>query len=220
MKITFTGVDRRTTKSEIEGLLADERVEIGVLYSAHPEGRNRYMEEDEILRALEWCAGRAALHICGSLPRTRLLIGDIDGMVLLVRRIQVNGAILPDQVNEICRMYPIQQIITQHTDLNTRLLDVPADNHAVLVDGSGGRGMTPVQWVRPITGMSVGFAGGLGPANIVDAIKSIREVARDPFWIDMEGKIRDDGDWFNVWRCHDVLRSLSVGGAGLLPMSL
>lgn len=208
MKITFTGVDRRTTKGEIEGLLADDRVEIGVLYSAHPDGRNRYMEEDEILRALEWCGGRAALHLCGSLPRTRLITGDIDAMAVLVGRVQVNGVIPPGQVNEICRMFPMHQIITQHTDRNARLLDVPSDNHAVLVDGSGGRGISPDRWVRPLTGKSVGFAGGLGPSNVVDALEGIRVVARDPFWIDMEGKLRDDDDWFSVWRCHDVLEAI------------
>lgn len=208
MKITFTGVDRRTTKGEIEGLLADPRVEIGILVSAHPDGRNRYMEPEEILRALEWCDGRAALHLCGNIPRMSALAGDLDAMIAMAGRIQVNGTLPTHLVADFCRVFPRHEIITQHTDRNYRLLGVGANNHSVLVDGSGGRGISPAGWVRPMTGKSVGFAGGLGPDNIATEIARIYEMAREPFWIDMEGKIRDGNDWFSVWACHNVLEAI------------
>ena len=207
MRITFTGVDRRTTKGQIEALLADDRVEIGVLMTGTPEGRNRYMEPEEILRALEWCRGRSALHVCGGRARDALLHGDLDAMVVLAGRVQVNGALPASMVEAICRVYPRHEIITQHTDRNRHLLDIGARNHSVLVDGSGGRGISPAGWNRPVTGKSVGFAGGLGLLNIASEIEKIRAVAADPFWIDMEGKVRNADDWFDVWACHDVLEA-------------
>ena len=42
------------------------------------------------------------------------------------------------------------------------MLKVKAKNHSILVDGSGGRGISPDSWPLIETDKPVGFAGGLG----------------------------------------------------------
>jgi phosphoribosylanthranilate isomerase len=48
----------------------------------------------------------------------------------------------------------------------------------------------PDKWPRPVPGIYCGYAGGLGPDNVVEQVKKISEVAGDvPFWIDAETKL-------------------------------
>ncbi len=85
------------------------------------------------------------------------------------------------------------------------MIDLDVENHAVLVDSSGGRGQSPEVWARPETNKSVGFAGGLGPANLRMELSSIEAVAKEPWWIDMEERLRDAADWFSVSRAKMVM---------------
>lgn len=78
--------------------------------------------------------------------------------------------------------------------------------HQLLVDASGGRGVSPAEWTRPNTTRAVGFAGGLGPDNLAGELPRIAAVARGPWWVDMETKLRTD-DWFDIAlaeRCSDA----------------
>lgn len=209
MNITFTGIDSKTTRAQIEILLDDSRVELGILLSANPEGRNRYMNIDQVHTILEWCAGRSALHICGR-ARDQLIQRQINHLVKLAGRIQINGGLEAPDVDAICRQFPEKEFITQHMEMNRGLLCVRSENHALLVDGSGGRGISPQVWQRPETKKRVGFAGGLGPSNIAREVERIKMVAQEPFWVDMEGRLRDSQDWFDVEKCLDVLRALSI----------
>jgi phosphoribosylanthranilate isomerase len=79
------------------------------------------------------------------------------------------------------------------------------ERHGILVDASGGRGISPVEWVRPPTDKRVGFAGGLGPDNLEQELPRILDVSRFGDWIDMETGLRDDDDWFDVERARAVL---------------
>ena len=209
MKITFTGLDNKTTRAQVEALLKDPRVELGVLLSANPDSRNRYMYPHQVQTMLEWCAGRSALHVCGG-ARRQLFNGQIDHMVNLAGRVQVNGMLEVSDVENLCRRFPTKEFITQHTTINRNMLEVSTENHVLLVDGSGGRGISPKSWQRPDTAKRVGFAGGLGPSNIVQEVELIKRVAREPFWIDMEGQLRDYQDWFDVAKCLDVLSALPI----------
>jgi len=125
----------------------------------------------------------------------------VDGWVPVTRfqRIQVNGHLDHHELVELCSIYPRHTIITQHSAGSAHLLANELPNHAVLVDGSGGRGISPEQWERPDadSGKAVGFAGGLGPDNITAELQKIRAVAQGEWWADMEGKLRID-DWFSI----------------------
>ena len=72
-----------------------------------------------------------------------------------------------------------------------------SDNHALLVDGSGGRGVSPESWARPETYKQVGFAGEMGPENLALELPRIALVAASESWVDMEGKLRP-ADWFDI----------------------
>lgn len=192
LPITVTGADERTDVGELKKLNA----EIGFLYTATPEGRNRYPRLGWIVETANQLE-RASLHICGRGARAALMAGEIP--VYGFQRIQVNGAILAVEVERLCAQYPRHTIITQHRTDTAHLLFVGTLNHAVLIDASGGRGISPEKWSSPTTAKYVGFAGGLGPDNLADELASMAAVSRPGWWVDMEGKLRVD-DWFSVER--------------------
>lgn len=172
----------------------ERAIRSGLLYTEMPEGRNRYPRWEWILEtSLELC--RASLHVCGRGARAKLMEGKL--LVSGFQRIQVNGGILALEVEHLCEMYPRHTIITQHHTYNAHLLAVRSLNHAILIDASGGRGISPDGWGQPETDKAVGFAGGLGPDNLAGELQTISRIARPGWWVDMEGKLRVD-DWFSL----------------------
>ena len=199
--MTATGADEQTDVIELAKLDA----EIGLLYTETPEGRNRYPRWEWILEtSLE--LRRASLHVCGRGARAKLMAGNLP--VSGFQRIQINGGTLALEVEHLCEMYPRHTIITQHHVNNAHLLAVRAENHALLVDASGGRGKSPEAWSQPDTGKAVGFAGGLGPDNLANELHNITAIARSGWWVDMEGKLRVD-DWFSLELASEVVAQFS-----------
>jgi len=195
--ITVTGVDEGTSFEDVQFLAGMPRTEVGFLYTKLPEGRNRYPSREWLARAMPLAAGRAALHVCGGRARAELVAGDLADLVLHAARIQVNGGIKVAEVERICALFPGHVVITQHKPENAKILAVEAPNHALLVDGSGGRGLAPEGWVRPASTKQVGFAGGLGPSTLPTELPLIQAVADGEWWVDMEGNLRIE-DWFNA----------------------
>lgn len=212
--ITVTGLDESSPLDDIARLAALPNAELGFLLTFSPEGRNRYPSMDWLERALPIAAkaGRAALHVCGSTARSKIISGELDLLTRHVVRIQINGKVGqphldPVLIRQICRAYPNHEIITQHCAGNESLLGVDEPNHAFLVDASGGRGVAPASWNRPATGARVGFAGGLGPQTLAAQLDVISQVAgQEPFWVDMEGAIRSGEDWFDMGRATECVR--------------
>ncbi len=205
--VTLTGADERTDVGRLVKL-ADEHpyLEIGLLYTATPEGRNRYPTLEWLQKASGALPGRCAIHICGSGARQQLRDGALARLVGNAWRVQVNGGVHPDEVQGLAKRVPI--LITQHNDKNRALASARlAVNHRLLVDGSGGTGRSPERWARPRTHLQVGFAGGLGPDNIQTELAKIHAVAEGRYWIDLEGKLRTD-DWFDVALCERFLQEL------------
>ena len=110
-------------------------------------------------------------------------------------------------------------LITQHNAENTDLWPVlqSADRadgrgprHQLLMDASGGRGVSPETWPRPIAGVPCGYAGGLGPDTILADLDRIAETVGDGvIWIDMEGRLRDASDRFDLDRVETVLSAVA-----------
>jgi hypothetical protein len=110
-------------------------------------------------------------------------------------------------------------LITQHNTENASLWPVlqPVDRsdgrgrrHQILMDASGGRGISPEVWPRPIAGVLCGYAGGLGPETILAELERISDVVGDGvIWIDMEGRVRDETDRLDLERVESVLKSVS-----------
>lgn len=204
--ITLTGVDESTDMEAVAHLDA----EIGFLYSAFRTDQSdmRYPSWNFIERYARQVP-RAALHICGRDALGQLQRQEFD--VSSFGRIQLNGFVRCLEVEEICAIYPQHVIITQWRGHHTaHTLDVKALNHVLLVDRSGGRGISPDEWEAPPPPKHAGFAGGLGPDNLAKELARIRQVAREGWWVDMEGKLRNTVDLFDVERarkCCDIFHA-------------
>ena len=106
------------------------------------------------------------------------------------------------------------EYIFQHDGVNDALIEGFASDSMArihpLFDRSGGAGIVPGEWPRPM-GKYSGYAGGLGPDNLVDELKRI-EVVSDGhrIWIDMETKVRSEGDFqfdlTKVERCLELAK--------------
>lgn len=206
-RITLTGADERTDINLLAAMAsACPALELGLLYTATPEGRSRYPSRNWLRAAAARLTGRVAIHVCGRGARAELIAGDLRDLTAHAQRVQVNGALgIADLVG--CANQ-VATLITQHNPVNAPLVEIDLDNHALLVDASGGRGLSPGAWRPPVTDKPVGFAGGLGPDNLPEEMERIAAVARPGAWIDMEGKLRassrssahgtDQDDWFDL----------------------
>lgn len=87
--------------------------------------------------------------------------------------------------------------------------------HQVLHDASGGLGKHAADWNRPFAGLLNGYAGGLGPDNVVETILNNEDVVGEgSIWIDMEGSLRGQHDEFDLGICRQVVeRVLEAGEA-------
>ncbi len=223
-RITFTGADPSCSVDDLLGLLAEAPgLELAFLYSETRQGSGRYPPAGwirEMVATIEQCIGpgRVALHVCGR-ARFRLLEGDpVDpelGDLSRFARIQLNGTLTREHVEAletIMREHPERQLIVQcehSADLRAALppFDSPLQ---VLFDASGGRGIVRASWPAPLVGHLCGYAGGLGPDNVAREMPRIAAAARGaPYWIDMEGKLRDSQDRFSVQHARSVLRVLA-----------
>jgi hypothetical protein len=238
--ITFTGVDERTDFDRLIDLVIAAGnnarfLEWGVLYApskAGTGGRYPSLEwlEDFAAKANE--AGlNIALHICGQAVkdllesvRTRERSDSVRRLLALAEkfgRVQLNTvgkeadeyvfkqliALLSRNQNRTC-------VLLQWNERNQALCRRLSMEHSfeALVDGSGGRGIVPAGWPS-LSGHDVrrvGYAGGLGPNNILEQLPLIYAAAGDKtFWIDMEQSLRDENDDFVLDRCQQVLAQVA-----------
>lgn len=243
---TLTGVDEHSDLSRITDLSARYRsAEWGFLYSPKLQGQPGRYPSVEFLRAVFSSLPfyvNVAMHVCGK-GVTDLLEKEPVITELLVRvnhrggRVQLNfnqarKPIDIQALRDLISTYPKLTFITQHNEANASLWEALGglDNHAMLFDASGGRGISPDFWPTPLP-VSCGYAGGLGVDNIADQLEAIKLVApNSSHWVDMEGSLRDvdqnEHDWLNLDRCQQVLHAAQqfadaqLGGANwLLPLS-
>lgn len=201
MNLTLTGADEKTDISELSELSL--KSEIAILYSATNKD-NRYPRREWIKEALPELT-RCAIHICEKSAREQLIKKELDDILFYVQRIQVNGTVSFEELVSICLLYSSYEIITQYNPENEILNYTKFDNHSILIDGSGGRGISPETWSAPDVDKPIGFAGGLGPDNLKEEMVKIKQVSKWGAWVDMESKLRVD-DWFSVDKAWEVCR--------------
>jgi phosphoribosylanthranilate isomerase len=208
-RLTLTGADERTSVRNLRALInMHPLVEIGILYSANPDGRPRYPSPQWIERTAAALPQRCSIHICGGVARAQLLAGELNSLIQHADRVQVNGCFPVAEAILLTRC--VKTLITQHTLANVSLVASPAHNHQILVDSSGGTGERPPTWERPVTEKCVGFAGGLGPDNIALELPRIAQVATGKWWIDMETNLRT-ADWFDTTKAVAVISAVYPG---------
>lgn len=213
--ITFTGLDARTDLKRCANLSARYPIEWGVLFSASRQGQEHRYPDVDALSAI-WVSGvRLAAHLCGQHARDimagvpPLLPVDFASCPLrpddvLCNRVQVNHQEPnPAAIHDFLRPWERIKGIAQ-----ARGDAFPAAVKGCdwLFDRSGGTGQPPAEWPRhPGGGRLVGYAGGIGPENVLDVLNRIG--ADGPFWIDMESGVRTD-DWLDLDKVEAVCRSV------------
>lgn len=202
---TLTGVDEKTSFDwVVETAGAYPFAEFGILFSLTPDDKDaRYADQAFINRFADDAqryAVNTALHICGSAVN-RFVGGDHDvkGLASRFGRVQINfsAARVPFGINALFSAIEAfsRPVITQHHGGNIQVTsDACAPNHHVLFDASGGRGVHSTEFPARIPGKFYGYAGGFGPETIdEDIARAAAAAGNEPFWIDMESKIRTDG---------------------------
>jgi hypothetical protein len=214
--VTITGADDSVDPRLLSPL--SERfpfVEWGILFSASQQGNPRYpsrlwvekLKEVQLhrervkLHPLKLCA-----HLCGRYVRDFVLEGRLsfadEFQLSMFRRIQLNFHGEYHRAHELfpstIKLLGNYDWILQHDGVNDGMIKKFTDDPDLrvfpLFDKSGGAGIVPGEWPAPIWRYQ-GYAGGLGPENLVDEIGRISKAAGDArVWIDMETRVRSDGD--------------------------
>lgn len=199
-------------------------VEWGILISASREGTPRYPGRAWRASFLEATRGaRRAAHLCGeAVLRFARKDPDLEEELLQYDRVQINFAVtrmdmfdiqcLAARVAETDRPYAI---ITQRNIANLGVLDLlgRSSRHQVLFDSSLGGGHSPSSWPEAIEGVACGYAGGLGPEVLTQAIPQIARATKGmPYWIDMESGVRTD-DRLDLDKVEAVVRQVRGIGA-------
>ena len=226
--ITLTGLDAKSLPL-ILNEPKDERsswVEFGILWSEGRAGvENRYPVMQSIVDFSKELSNLSAarpfnfaLHVCGRVAVQNMIRGDglVTQAASAFDRIQINFNYEQAEhlslfdIRSFLRRCPTPVIFQMYSG-NARLFadinDMP--NVHVLIDGSGGRGISPKSWRAPVDGFYTGYAGGLGPLNLAQELKEIDDVCPNPYWVDMEGKLRDEDDWFSLERAQQCIEIVS-----------
>jgi hypothetical protein len=211
--ITFTGLDAWTDLDRVEALSSRYPIEWGVLFSPDRQGNDPRYPDLIVVRRITDRRLKLAAHLCGGHAKAILAGEDCPSIAGLLagafQRFQVNTTD-PSADPAVVQSFARDMNIAGQSILQTRS-GFPSDPRVDwLYDRSGGRGEAPAAWPVPEPGAAiVGYAGGLGPDTIAQALDTISEqhpVGR-PFWIDMETHIRTDGR-LDLDKCEAVCRTV------------
>lgn len=220
--VTFTGVDHKTDLDRLLDLSEEyPLIEWGVLLGSKDTPRYPSMAFIGDLIDDYWLGSMPfALHLCGKFAKTWVsesgpLSEDREDLVELTKffdRIQLNLSFPEDfDIGSVRRAIETNEhpaVITQFNPKLTPTL-VGLDNHCVLFDASGGRGVSAVDWPLALETQPNGYAGGLGPDNIILELPRIHAASLGhPYWIDMETKVRTD-DWLDLDKCVSVMKAVN-----------
>lgn len=219
-RVTITGADDRVDPAALAALSWDfPFVEWGILFSRSREGSSRYPGQEWRARLFDtWSRPsgwnmKLAAHFCGSIARS-FLAGDdapLDDLSAHYRRLQLNGwgpgARFPDLALRDDREFVLQVRSAEHLQEATNAAAAVTASVSALWDCSGGRGVEPSDWPAAPDGLRIGYAGGIGPDNVTDVLRTLG-FERGDYWIDMESGVRTD-DRFDLDKVRKVLEAAS-----------
>lgn len=210
--VTITGADDGT---DIQWMLEmHERypfVEWGILVSCSRMGGFRFPSIDWLARLIPHQDKlQTSMHVCGKWVR-QICAGDWSDLLLAIgvsaeraKRVQLNFHAQAHKLDE--KFFKAAQIASQNSNwqlifqldgVNDGLLEqarLDRLDAVPLYDLSGGAGVLPSQWTKQSTGVYTGYAGGLGPRNVIEQVEKIKSVANGRIWIDMETRVRTPDD--------------------------
>lgn len=219
-KVTFSGIDQQTKVADLQKLYQKYPfVEFVFLYSsqANQKGAGRYPRK-VILKGYKKAKLPMALHLCGKIAldlahdgNWPAVYAELGEYMDLFDRIQLNirktrhfsrSLTFPEDKTIIIQLHEgTEELFQAYKDL---------PNVVGFQDGSGGCGIQETEWMLPETN-PFGYAGGIGPDNVVAVVKELNEICEHDFWIDMESNIRTN-DKFDVRKCESVCRQLAEAG--------
>lgn len=228
-KVTLTGADDTVDQADLISLSKKYPfVEWGILFSQSKSGVERYpsLEWVEKLKQLvskENLSCNFAAHLCGKWVDDALngkvtFLRD-EGMNHLFNRLQFNMGKdrLKKAVSNLSFETALQSIKKNsiiggdYSVVTDKSIFFRNNLISPLFDASGGRGIGTKEWPTPFSENDIsifcGYAGGLGPDNLLDEIKIIEAVVgNSSIWIDMETSLRSDkGRKFDLAKCEKVL---------------
>lgn len=224
--VTLTGADQTVEPEQLLEISKEfPEVEWAILFSQSKSGVSRYPSLDWVEKlvslALETKINLSA-HLCGkwvdlAIKGSCIFFQD-ERWNSVFGRVQFNLSKnrLSSVINNDSEIFKVCSELKQHCILggNFSSLNIDAqkflsNNLHPLFDASGGNGVLtkvwPTSWVFEGHPLFCGYAGGLGPENIRDEFIKIKEKSQGNFWIDMETKIRNSQDKFDLDKCRAVL---------------
>lgn len=207
--ITFTGADGRTSVSGMRALAAQYPIEWGLLFSPKRQGQGRYPPLDWIKEVVAREPLRFAAHLCGEDARDVIGLGYGRHDELLhdhFDRAQINTTahVSPYDMDVWARVLALRPILQCRGPF-------PQDSRYVdwLFDKSGGRGIVQTIWPQPPLQQFCGYAGGLNPGNVQEAVAAmVAGSTNAEYWIDMESGVRDEHDRFSLDKCRAVCEAV------------
>jgi len=233
--VTFTGADDRTNPAELLEISARYPwVEWGILIGTR-QGvprmpSKKWIERLLILKRKAAHPFNLALHVCGQPLRTiasgRSIVGEGAEDFTGFDRVQLNwhgerqeaiGGAIARAMSEMKREILWEpEVIFQGDEVNAAAgLHVQTKDAgfpiSMLFDCSHGAGVLPKSWPNSIPTIKCGYAGGIGPDNVIPQLMLIEQAhlagaSIFPFWVDMETKVRtgDVEDEFDLNKCRGV----------------
>ncbi len=225
-QVTVTGADDSIPPESLSGIQqAYPYAEFGILCSKNSESNPRFPSHKWIddLARLNRYPLHLSMHLCGTWVRS-LCIGDelmftdwISEYFRMFSRIQLNFHGQPHRIGSGYRFigalagFHDLPIIFQQDGENNHLFRFALENSInayPLEDLSGGAGVLPEIWAKPIPPYS-GYAGGLSPDNLKDNLGKLSDIVGDvPIWIDAETHLRSNND--KVFDIDKVIRFLEI----------
>jgi len=225
--LTITGADNQTP---IEKMVSLSEVfpilEWGILLSKKSLGKISYPDL-EWLNQLSLASSSINIsgHICG-IWLHEILQGRFPRELIPQRfnRIQINLARYIPQVriqnlkkslpHDISYILQVGEYYQQGISL-ARDLIFASYQVAVLYDVSGGSGISPADWKIFPEDIPVGYAGGLGPDNLMPELKKLESIVGNrSIWIDMQAGIRTANnrsiDFGKIQTCIDNVNSFNT----------
>jgi len=179
---------------------------------------------------------KLAAHLCGARVN-EVLSGDDAFLSTLSKigfqRVQINATAvngvdtsnLAGQVSTVAKMtsdHPELEFILQQNEETKPLwqgllqldtfgggVGLLPGNVSMLVDESKGTGVLASSWPKAPEGYKIGYAGGIGPDNIVSVLEGVIQASQGKdIWIDMESSLRstkNGQDVFDLDKCYSVI---------------
>lgn len=197
--ITFTGIDVRTDLAEAARLSARYPVEWAALLSTSKGGNSPRFPLVGTISSLVALDMKTAVHLCGAAAemasagrRVRFPIGTKSRVQ--INRVPADSGGCLEFGRDVRR-----PLICQFSGVQFPI----EDRVAWLYDPSAGTGFRPPRWpMHPGGDRLVGYAGGIGPHNVIAVLAEID--SSGPYWIDMETHVRTD-EWLDLAKCRAVL---------------